>query len=93
MILSVNNSMKNLEIVLPEEYFVVATVEVSKRVNKADLDEAAVESNEMFYVLCSMFYGCVCVLLQVFLLQALLHYLVSFYLFLITNTTTIVTIY
>ena len=55
--------MKNLEIVLPEKYFVVATVEVSKRVNKADLDEAAVESNEiMFYVL----WVCLCVTSSIF---------------------------
>ena len=90
MILSVNNSMKNLEIVLPEKYFVVATVEVSKRVNKADLDEAAVESNEMFYVLCSMgvfvcyfkYFYCklYCIILYLSIFSSLL-------------TTTIVTIY
>jgi len=35
--------MKNLKKILPEKYFVVVAVEISKRVKKADLDKAAVE--------------------------------------------------
>ena len=63
-----------------KNYFVVATVEVSKRVNKADLDEAAVESDEI------MFFGCVCVTSSIFIAGFIaLYYLVSFYLLLLTN--------